>query len=71
MKYKTVYSFQVMQKLTEGKMIYMLDKANVMAYCVNEMQVGWLIEALQSVDADQIGGRYEFWEKEVEENAEL
>lgn len=67
-KYRTIYSFQVMNKLTEGETIYMLDKRNVKAVCVNDMPVGCLIEALNSEDSDQVGGRYEFWVKEVTED---
>lgn len=70
-KYRTIYSFQVTGKLMEGKTIYMLDKHTVKAICVNDMPVGCFVEVLNGEDSDQIGGRYEFWIKEVEEDAEL
>lgn len=58
MKYKKIYSFQVVDKIMEGEKVYMLDKQSVTALCVNDLSVGCLAVTLTDEDT---AGRYEFW----------
>lgn len=67
-RYRTIFPFQVMTKLTDGETVYMLDRQTVKALCVNDLTVGCLAEVLRDEDT---ASRYEFWIVEEAEDAEL
>ena len=68
MKYVTLYPFYVMDKIKEGKSVWMLDRKALAVDCVNEMTVADVVEVLEK---ETEHGRFEFWYEEVAEDAEL
>lgn len=57
-KYVKVYSFEAMDKVAEGKAVYMLDKKRLEVSCVNGLSVSKFAEVMNAKDAT---GRYDFW----------
>lgn len=57
MEYKKTYSFMVLDKIKEGKSVYMLDRKARAVICVNDMCVCDFMEIIDS----QEEGRFEFW----------
>lgn len=69
MKYKTIWSWQLMDKIMEGEKVYMVDKQKGMVLRVGEVPVNYLVIALK---ADEKAQRFEFWvEEEEAQDAEL
>ncbi len=68
MKYVNIFSFQAIDKLKEGKTLFVLDKKVCEVYEVCYMSV---LQMMEIIKDDGKSGRYEFWYVEEEENAEL
>ena len=70
-KYEPIFSFQAQNMIEEGKTVYMLDRERHAVFCVNDLSVYEFITVLKA-DSSEYCSRFDFWyEKEVEENAEL
>lgn len=60
--FKSVYSFEVIQKIKEGHTIMMLDKEKQFVETVNEMEVSEFVKVLAEIEANNT--RYYFYEQE-------
>ena len=70
MKYKTIYSFEVMSAIEDGQKVYMLDRKYIVTANVSNLTVGELVEIFKHKDEEP--NRFEFWkeiETEEKENA--
>lgn len=67
--YKKIYSFQVVDKLCEGKEIYCIDRGFHQIYKVGLLSARGLAEILNQCDEKEYIDRYEFYYVE-EEGAE-
>lgn len=65
MVYKVIYSFEVFDKIKEGKNVGFTDRQRGVVRSVNDMTVSELSEVL--MDFDKTKGRYEFWVEEEQE----
>ena len=59
LKYKSVYPFQVLDKIKCGEYIYMTDRKEWKIYSVNTMSVAFMLAAINDTT-----GRFDFWTKE-------
>ena len=66
--YETIYSFEVLETIQEGKLVYLLDRYEQIVMCVNDITVDKLAEVLKNSKTEK--KRYEFWIEEVEETEE-
>ena len=66
--YETIYSFEVLEEIQNGKLVYLLDKFERVVLCVNDITVDKLAEILARGKTDK--KRYEFWIEAVEETEE-
>lgn len=57
-KYVEVFAFEVMEKITNGKVVYMLDKKLAVVSCVNGLPVSKFAEVMSEKDE---AGRFDFW----------
>lgn len=68
MKYISIYSWEVFDRIEEGKTVHMLDKESVVVLDVNNMSVcnalKWISIAKEDI------GRFEFWYVEEQEDKE-
>ena len=66
MKYVSVYPWWVIDEITKGHKVYVLDRKNRTVHLVNVAPVQDVVKATESEEK----GRYEFWyeESEVSEN---
>ena len=62
--YKSVYSFLVMGKLTEGAKVYVLDKKEKFVALLNDNTITKVLALLQ--DAEKNEERYLFWTEKGE-----
>jgi hypothetical protein len=66
-KYVTVYPFEVMDLMANGKSIFMLDREVNEVFSVSSISVDYLMRALKT---DIASGQYDFWyEESVSEDA--
>jgi hypothetical protein len=63
-KYVTIYAFEMLDMIKQGKTVYMLDKAIREVFCVNDMPVKYLVRVLNDDNAHK---RYEIWYAEDDE----
>lgn len=68
MEYKVIYSFEVMEKIMDGKEVGLTDRQEGLVYSVNDMPMCELAKVLK--DYDKTKGRYEFWVEEKQEGNE-
>lgn len=68
MKYIKIFEFQAMDKVKEGKRVWMLDRYYNEVFDVIDMTVGELVKILDEGNATD---RYEFWYAEEKDDAEL
>lgn len=68
MEYKSIYSFEVTEKIYNGKQVFVVDKKDCKVYSVNDMSVS---EFMQLIKGEGKTNRYAFWYEEVTEDAEL
>ncbi len=68
MVYKVIYSFEVLDKIKEGKNVGLTDRQKGVVRSVNDMTVSELAEVM--MDFDKTKGRYEFWIEEEQEETE-
>ena len=68
MVYKVIYSFEVFDKIKEGKNVGLTDRKKGVVRSVSDMTVSELAEVL--MDFDKTKGRYEFWIEEEQEETE-
>ena len=64
-KYNTIYSFNVIDSIREGKKVYMLDRESALVYEAANVKACTLIQA---IDDDTY--RFEFWVAEETEAQE-
>ena len=64
MEYKVIYSFEVFDKVKEGKNVGLTDRQKGVVRSVNDMTVSELAEVLMDFETK---GRYEFWVEEEQE----
>lgn len=64
--YENVYSFNVFDKISEGKKVFVTDRHNKSVALLNDMDVQ---SAIKIVNAKS-GGRYDFWIYEESEVTE-
>lgn len=57
--YKTIYSFNVLDAIKEGKQVRVLDKEKDTVLNASEMRGSYLVEAIY-----EDSNRFEFWEVE-------
>lgn len=57
-KYVEVFAFEVVSKIAEGKVVYMLDKRMAEVSCVNGLPVSKYAEVMKESDT---AGRFDFW----------
>lgn len=68
MEYKSIYSFQVFEKISEGNQVYVLDKQNKSVALVNDMDVQSAVRLTKASDDKK---RFDFWIcEETEEEKE-
>ena len=67
MEYKVIYSFEVFDKVKEGKNVGLTDRQKGVVRSVNDMTVSELAEVLMDFETK---GRYEFWVEEEQEETE-
>ena len=60
--YKSIYSFEVLDYIKEGKSVYMLDRETSEVLEVNSIEVGEFAEVLKF---DNETKRYDFWIEET------
>lgn len=66
--YKTVYSFEVFDKINKGEQVWVTDRHNKSVALLNDMDAQ---SAVQIVNATSNENRYDFWTcKESEETEE-
>jgi hypothetical protein len=65
-KYVSIYEFDVVRSITDGKMVYMLDRADNSVESVNDMRVADAVLCIS--EAEKNRDRFVFWYVEVEEN---
>lgn len=65
--YKTVYSFEVFDKINEGNKVWVTDRHNKSVALINDMDVK---SAVQIVHAENRSTRYEFFIYEESEETE-
>lgn len=62
--YKTIFTFEVFEKINDGEQVYVLDRQNKSVALLNDMDAQ---SAVKIVNEKSKEGRYEFWyEKESE-----
>ena len=67
--YKSVYHWDVIDRIKEGKLVYLLDKEEQKIFCVNDMLVDKFVEILNLCKENS--ERFEFWiEVHTEETEE-
>ena len=57
--YRRIYPYEVMDYITEGKLVYALDRFECDVFCVNNIDVGSLGSTLKSAKAEK--DRFDFW----------
>ena len=65
--YNTIYSFEVFDKINEGKNVFVTDRQNRSVALINDMDVE---SAVRVVNAENRTRRYEFWIEGAEETEE-
>lgn len=63
MKYKIIYSFEVFDKIGEGKQVYVLDRQNKSVTLINEMDANSAVKIVYTEKSN----RFEFWIEETTE----
>lgn len=63
-KYVNIYAWEILDKVKEGKVVYILDRTNKETYCTDSLTVVGLADILSQ---DNTGGRFVFWYEEGEE----
>lgn len=61
--YRNIYSFNILDEIGKGNVVYMLDREKRCVENVNEMEVQDLSEVLNS---DNLKDHFEFWVEEKE-----
>lgn len=56
--YKTIYRFEVFEKITNGKNVWVTDRQNKSVALINDMDAN---SAVKLVNTENRAGRYEFW----------
>ena len=59
--YRNIYSFNILDEIGKGNVVYMLDREKRCVENVNEMEVQTLSEVL---NCDNLKDRFEFWVEE-------
>ncbi len=62
--YETIYSFDVLGAIQEGKLVYLLDRYEQKVLCVNDITVDKFAEVMANCKIEKT--RYEFWIEKVE-----
>ena len=65
MRYVSIYGWEILDKVKEGKVVYILDRTNKETYCTDSLTVVGLADMLSQ---DNTGGRFVFWYEEKELN---
>ena len=65
MTYKSVYSFNVIDEVEEGTIVYCLDRQEKEVLTINDLHFGFALGVIQDAKNND---RYEFW-KEIKEDA--
>jgi hypothetical protein len=63
MKFKEIYSFNALDEIKAGELVYVVDRREKEVIFVNAMTVSNLCRLLESTEK----GRYVFWKEEEEE----
>lgn len=63
-KYVKIFTFDAMEKISEGKTVYVVDRKRREVFCVNEMTMG---DFAEMVNAKGDSGRLDFWYENEEE----
>lgn len=66
-KYETIYPFEVINKLKEGKEVFVLDRNLKEVRSVGAMSVGAFVTIQNAQNAEE---RFEFWIEEEQEETE-
>ena len=64
MKYVNVYAWEIVEKVTEGKVVFILDRSNKEVYCTDSLTVVGLADILSQGNE---GGRFVFWYEDKED----
>jgi hypothetical protein len=65
--YKTIYSFEVLGKIKEGKEVFVLNRDLRKVFCLNDISTAATVKTINSENANN---QYEFWIEEREETTE-
>ena len=65
--YKTIYPFEALTKIREGKEVFVLNRDIRKVFCLNDISTA---AAVKAIDADNTNNQYEFWVEEREEITE-
>lgn len=65
--YKTIYNFEVLGKIKEGKEVFGLNRETRKVLCLNDIATATTVKAINSEKANN---QYEFWIEEREETTE-
>ena len=63
MRYKSIYPWDVIEQIKDGKKINVLDRKTQSVYLVNELNVEIALKMTESKES----GRFEFWYTEKED----
>lgn len=66
--YKSLYLYELLDTMKEGKRVYVLDRLECDVQCVNDLYVNTFIQYLNC--AEKENGRFEFWTIEKSEAVE-
>lgn len=58
-EYKSIYSFDVIEKMKSGELVYCLDRMACKSFCMNEISAGELAGILRKSEVNAT--RYDFW----------
>lgn len=57
--YKIIYSFEVIEKLKEGKTVFSLDRKHLRVCEMRELVAGEFVDMLKKAETER--DRFEFW----------
>ena len=66
--YKSIYGWEVLEKIREGKKVYVLDREDKSVVCVNDVSVKDLAQI--EIYGKESKNRFEFWIEEITEAVE-
>jgi hypothetical protein len=66
--YKTIYPFEALTKIREGKEVFVLNRDIRKVFCLNDISTA---AAVKAIDAGNTNNQYEFWYEEREETTDV